>query len=123
MLSTTKLSGSMGVWKPCKPFQVMFLTVHFNLDGTCCALLMYSLDCNTSSLRNEDEILEIINQSVAEDNKRDQLTASPWTMTVRTLFSMTLGSTLNVEATLVSLPGPPVALAYTVPEEHVSQLI
>ena len=51
------------------------------------------------------------------------VTASPCTIATRSLFSMTLGSTLSVDATLWSFPAPPVVgLMYTGPPQ-VSQLM
>lgn len=51
------------------------------------------------------------------------LTAKPCTIATRLLFSITFGSTLSVDATLWSLPGPPVVgLMYTGPP-HASQLM
>lgn len=67
------------------------------------------LDCNASSFSDKNKILRAFHQSLFQEARNIEYhTARPWTITVLTDLSITLGRTLNVEAIDWSFPGRPV---------------
>lgn len=114
MLSTRKLSSSIGVWKPCMPFQVMFLRVEIfdDLMSYASGIGPATAHCIAIRVPSATRMKSCVVYSIRMDRDNDRrprkLTAKPWTIATLSLFSMTLGRTLSVDATLWSFPGPPV---------------
>ena len=67
------------------------------------------LDGDPSAFGNKDEVLVRVPVKSETIGERGTRTARPCMIATLSLFSMTLGKTLRVEATLWSFPGPPVA--------------
>ena len=66
MFSTVKLSGSMGVWKPCRPFHVMFLRdQRMRMEEKWSIRVGDVLDSDTRALSDENEILSSSGSAIA----------------------------------------------------------